>query len=122
MYRVSKEYRFEAAHRLEPESVYGSCSALHGHSYRVRITVGAKHLQDGMVLNFNELDSLVEPIIGRLDHSYLNDQIEIPTAERIAHYIWEWLEERFETLGNRVVLEKIEVWETEKCMGSLSRR
>jgi len=60
-----------------------------------------------MVLDFDEIATLVEPlVIDRLDHSSLNDLMPNPTAEHIALWIWDELAERLPQLV------EIVVWET----------
>jgi 6-pyruvoyltetrahydropterin/6-carboxytetrahydropterin synthase len=61
----------------------------------------------GMVLDFDEIATLVEPlVIDRLDHSSLNDLMPNPTAEHIALWIWNELAQRLPQLV------EIVVWET----------
>lgn len=72
--RLTKEFSFEAAHALDGYD--GPCRELHGHSYRLFVTVKGEPLQHegdpkcGMVMDFGVLKRLVnEEIISRLDHS-----------------------------------------------------
>lgn len=77
-------HSFEAAHRLPGHT--GKCSWIHGHSYRVRVVVrGGDILSDGMVIDFQ----VIKGIIDELDHRYLNDIIENPTAELTARWLLE---------------------------------
>ena len=102
---ITKEFRFEAAHRLPLYK--GNCSKLHGHSYRLEVAVSGK-LKKGMVLDFRELDLIVkEKVISILDHSYLNDTIENPTAENIVKWIWTKLKPSLN-------LHLLRLWETDK--------
>jgi 6-pyruvoyltetrahydropterin/6-carboxytetrahydropterin synthase len=88
---IWKDFTFEAAHRLSNLPDDHKCSRLHGHSYRLRVTVQGK-LEPalGWVLDYAMLKSAVQPTINRLDHYYLNDipGLENPTAEEIAVWIW----------------------------------
>ena len=108
--QIRKQFRFEAAHVLPHHP--GKCSRLHGHSYRLDVAVEGP-LQSagpaqGMVLDFDEISSLVKPsIIERLDHSSLNDLLPNPTAEHIAEWIWR------ELSGKLAGLCEIVVWETQ---------
>jgi 6-pyruvoyltetrahydropterin/6-carboxytetrahydropterin synthase len=72
--RVTKIFSFEAAHALEAYD--GPCRNIHGHSYKLFVTVKGPVLssngnaKDGMVLDFKELKSIVqEYIINVFDHS-----------------------------------------------------
>jgi 6-pyruvoyltetrahydropterin/6-carboxytetrahydropterin synthase len=70
------------------------CRRLHGHSYRVRISVAGDLDPDlGWVIDFAEIKRAFEPIWQQLDHHYLNDieGLENPTAEVIAAWIWQRL-------------------------------
>jgi len=88
---IRKQFAFEAAHVLPHHQ--GKCSRLHGHSYRLDVSVGGP-LQSagsatGMVLDFDDLANIVRTaVIDVLDHSHLNDEIENPTSENIVLWIW----------------------------------
>jgi 6-pyruvoyltetrahydropterin/6-carboxytetrahydropterin synthase len=104
--RVTRRFSFEAAHQLEWHR--GACKNLHGHSYRLEVTVSGPVTGDGIVVDFADLSALVErEVIERFDHTYLNDLLPNPTAELIAADIWERL------TGAGAVLHRIVLWETE---------
>lgn len=106
---LRKEFSFDAAHNLV--EYHGKCERLHGHTYKIAVTLKGTPDREGMILDFCELSSLVkEKVIARLDHSYLNDIIPQPTAEYIALWIWEQIEEP--TKGPHCALYSVEVWET----------
>ena len=74
--RLTKEFSFEAAHSLEGYD--GACREIHGHSYRLMVTIKGEPSQDsydpkqGMVMDFGLLKSIVnEQIISRLDHAFI---------------------------------------------------
>ncbi|MFI3270274.1 MAG: 6-carboxytetrahydropterin synthase [Rikenellaceae bacterium] len=80
--RLTKEFSFEAAHALERYD--GACKHIHGHSYRLFVTVrGVPERAEGsakfgMVLDFGELKRIVnEQIISRLDHALVLRQSEL---------------------------------------------
>ncbi|WP_036225606.1 6-carboxytetrahydropterin synthase QueD [Mesoaciditoga lauensis] len=107
---VSKEFKFDAAHNLI--KYHGKCEKLHGHTYKLRVTLNGKPNEEGMVYDFVELKRIVnERVISKLDHSYINDLIEQPTAENIAVWIWEQLSEILK--GKNHALYEVRVWETE---------
>jgi 6-pyruvoyltetrahydropterin/6-carboxytetrahydropterin synthase len=106
---LSREYRFEAAHRLPKVPSSHRCARLHGHSYRIEVTVsGNAAAETGWYMDFYEMDHAVQPVIDALDHRFLNEiaGLENPTSERICHYIWQLLAP---TLPG---LSAITVWET----------
>ncbi len=89
---VTKEFRFDAAHNLVHYK--GKCERLHGHSYRLQITVSGSVGKDGLVMDFEDLHRVVkERVLSRLDHSYLNDLLPQSSAENIAVWIWEQLQD-----------------------------
>lgn len=109
MFFLSREFTFDAAHRLE--KYRGKCERLHGHTYRVRITVVGIPDEEGMVIDFVELKQLVtERVLSLLDHSYLNEIVSQPTAENIARWIWDRLEPVLRTEKRK--LYEVTVWET----------
>ena len=88
---VTRAFTFEAAHQLPWHK--GKCQRLHGHSYRLEVTVEGPVRPDGMVVDFAELREVVDrDIVSRYDHQYLNDFLDNPTAELLAQEIWKLLE------------------------------
>ena len=74
--RLTKEFSFEAAHMLEGYD--GICREIHGHSYRLFVTIKGEPESDpespklGMVMDFGNLKRIVnEQIVERLDHSFM---------------------------------------------------
>ncbi|MFI3280588.1 MAG: 6-carboxytetrahydropterin synthase [Rikenellaceae bacterium] len=87
MIRLTKEFTFESAHALEGYD--GACREIHGHSYRLFVTVKGEPIDDvtnpkcGMVIDFGDLKRIVnEQIISRLDHSFVMRQT--PRATELA--------------------------------------
>ena len=91
---IWKEFGFEAAHRLPNVPAAHKCARLHGHSYRVRLTVrGELDPQLGWVQDFDTIREAFEPVRASLDHYYLNEieGLSNPTSEHVARWIWERL-------------------------------
>ncbi len=87
---LSKDFSFDAAHQLT--RYHGKCERLHGHTYKLRVTVEGEVQENGLVLDFVILKKLVkERVIDRYDHQNLNDFFENPTAELVCRSIWESL-------------------------------
>jgi len=80
---IQVNHSFEAAHRLPGHT--GKCERLHGHSYRVRVMLKGLVREDGMVIDFGH----VKDVLDQLDHRYLNDFMENPTAEHTAQWLLE---------------------------------
>jgi 6-pyruvoyltetrahydropterin/6-carboxytetrahydropterin synthase len=103
--RVTCTFTFEAAHRLAWHP--GKCRNLHGHSYRLDVSVEGPLDANGVVLDFDTLDGVVRTqVVDQWDHRNLNDVLDNPTAELLAHRAWELLSDA----GLR--LAGLRLWET----------
>jgi len=106
---ITKEFKFSAAHKLTEYK--GKCEKLHGHTYKLQVTVKGERKDDGLVIDFVELKRMVmENVVDKFDHAYLNDFFKNPTAENVAVWIWDELEGKFE---EGVELEKVRLYESE---------
>jgi 6-pyruvoyltetrahydropterin/6-carboxytetrahydropterin synthase len=105
---VVKRSSFDAAHRLP--GYPGKCSQLHGHHWVLEVGYeGSVNTYTGMVVDFTQLKGVLQPIVDMLDHSYLNDRVENPTAENLVGYVLELLPGLF----MKAELALIRIWETE---------
>jgi len=103
--RVTCSFTFEAAHRLPWHA--GRCRNLHGHSYRLEVTVAGPLTADGVVVDFDELGDVVRRVVvDRWDHRDLNEDLDNPTAELLARRAWQLLEE------DGLDLAGLRLWET----------
>ena len=112
-FEVTVVESFAAAHFLK--HYHGRCENLHGHNYRVKVSVLGDELDEGgMLLDFGILKTAVREIISELDHSLMNDHDFFkkgdPSAERIAYFLYLELREKFPSHR----FSRIEVSETEK--------
>lgn len=119
MISVTKIFSFDSAHNLK--NYDGMCKNLHGHTYKLEVTVLGNINNMGMVCDFNELSSLVKNnVISKLDHKYLNDVFDFnPTCEMIVSWIWDECEKMF--LGKEYSLKKIILWETPTSFATITR-
>jgi 6-pyruvoyltetrahydropterin/6-carboxytetrahydropterin synthase len=102
---VTRSFTFEAAHQLPWHP--GKCQRLHGHSYRLEVTVEGPVGDNGIVVDFADIKEVVErDVVARFDHAYLNDLLDNPTAELIAHEIWKTLE------AAGLDVSHVRLWET----------
>ena len=106
---VRRLFDFEAAHQLPRHP--GKCRNLHGHSYRLIVAVDRPVDPDsGLAIDFSDLKRVVKQVVvDPLDHSYVNEIIENPTAEVMAVWIWKRLAEALPGLT------EIELFETRNC-------
>ena len=116
MFTLTKEFKFEAAHKLPHHD--GLCARLHGHSFRARVICQRSDLiaegpKQGMVIDFKAVSKAVDPLVTAfLDHHYLNETLplENPTSENIAKWLYGELKRMLPT-----VLKAVEVDETCTC-------
>ena len=106
---MRRRFDFEAAHELPRHA--GRCRKLHGHTYTLEVTVEREvDPSSGMVMDFSDLKRTVgSEVLESLDHSYVNDLIDNPTAEQMAVWIWNRLKEPLPGLV------EVELWETRNC-------
>ena len=134
---ISKEIEFDAGHRVPSHG--GKCKNPHGHRYRVRVTCVGRIIDEpgrpdnGMLVDFGNLKNIMnQKVHDVLDHGFIiweNDehllaQMQdqgwltiifpyIPTAENIARWTWEVIEDVLETeFDNDLWLSEVAVWET----------
>ncbi|MEN8262080.1 MAG: 6-carboxytetrahydropterin synthase QueD [Nitrospirota bacterium] len=114
MYELMIESQFAAAHQLREYK--GKCEALHGHNWRIQVTVSSDKLDDlGMVIDFHELKDMTNETIASLDHSFLNEVFPFteinPSSENMAKWIFESIKKK---IGNKAIsLSSVTVWENE---------
>jgi len=107
--RVTRTFTFDAAHVLPWHS--GKCRNLHGHTYRLEVSIEGPVGPQGMVTDFADLDEVVRrEVVSRYDHTFLNDFLDNPTAELVAVDAWK----RLETvdMGAALTLCRLRLWET----------
>jgi 6-pyruvoyltetrahydropterin/6-carboxytetrahydropterin synthase len=115
MFEVRVEHTFAAAHALR--DYHGSCENLHGHNFRVEISVEGERLdQTGMLVDFLELKKQINAAVMRLDHQNLNEVAPFdtlnPSAENIAQYLHQ---EIGKALPSAVTVSEVRVWETNEA-------
>lgn len=126
MWKVTKRFEFDAAHRLLGYD--GPCSRVHGHHYVVEVTVCGEELDElGMLLDFKELDFIVSGWTDHWDHRTLlcfgdplNEHLEgmplpsgqNPTAEVMARDLYREVKER---IPSCVRVFRVRVYETPGC-------
>lgn len=111
--RVSKWYTFDASHILPRHK--GKCGRLHGHTYEVGIGIeGPITKETQFVLDYNEIDKIVKPLIDEWDHQHLNIFIIYPSAENIATRIGYELWHQLLLSNNEISKFIVSVCETPK--------
>lgn len=101
---ATKIFTFDSAHQLKDYD--GACANLHGHTYVLHVSVKGPIQSDGLVIDFSIIKKVVKKnVLDILDHSYLNDYINQPSAENIAVWIWN-------KIAKKLPLYEIKLWET----------
>lgn len=145
---ITKEFQWDCAHRLrnplltefENKEIFGLCSNIHGHTYKMFITVSFENeeLENGMVMNFKDLKKIIKDlIVDDLDHSLvltngdpliqvLSEQSirlhVVPyesTCENQVNDFWHCLDTKLRLTG--IILEKIKLYETPTSFATLTR-
>lgn len=130
MYQLTTEHSFDSAHFLA--GYQGKCRNLHGHRWRVVLTVESEDLQDdlqqrGMCVDFSDLKQDLKESVDCFDHALIIEENSLrkstvealeeegfllisvpfrPTAENFAKYFYQM----FEKKGYQVAL--VQVFET----------
>ncbi|WP_223788881.1 6-carboxytetrahydropterin synthase QueD [Marinicella meishanensis] len=105
---IYKEFYLESAHWLPHVPVGHKCGKLHGHSFKVIITVsGEPDPQLGWIVDFADIKQAFKPIFEQLDHACLNHVVglENPTSEHLAIWIWDHLKPSLAPLSQVEVCE-----------------
>lgn len=106
--KITQAFSFEAAHFLPNVAPTHRCHAMHGHSYRVELTLeGPIDPLTGFVVDFFDIESVFEPLLAILDHHCLNEiaGLENPTAENIAVWVWQRTKKLLPQLAKVVIYE-----------------
>ena len=117
MFEVSVEDTFAAGHALR--GYRGKCENPHGHNYKVRVTLAGETLDElGLLCDFKDLKALMNQVIDRLDHQFLNNLDPFdrfnPSAENMAKYFYEEITRNLHTATDgRVHVKHVKLWETD---------
>jgi len=77
--KIAKEFRWEMGHRL-PEH-FGLCKNIHGHSYKMIVEFEGELDKNQMVIDFYDVEKIINPVIERLDHSFMVNENDKPVIE-----------------------------------------
>ncbi|MFT4099237.1 MAG: 6-carboxytetrahydropterin synthase QueD [Rhodoblastus sp.] len=117
--KITQAFTFEAAHRLPNVPPTHRCHRMHGHSYRIELTLeGPVDPHTGFVADFFDIEAAFAPLLAQLDHHCLNDieGLDNPTAENIAVWVWDRIRPALP------LTHAIRVYETRDCWAEYAGR
>lgn len=133
MLSITKLFHFEAGHRLS--NYEGPCKNIHGHSYKLHITITGEKLTNGILIDFKVLKKIVETaVINEMDHTLLLKRNEFnikatenlgskilwldedPTAEYLVTYIGSKIKDE---LPEGIKLLRLRLYETDSCYAEM---
>lgn len=82
--KIAKEFRWEMGHRL-PEH-FGLCKNIHGHSYKMLVEFEGDLDEQGMIIDYYDVEKIINPIIEKLDHAFMvsrNDKVVLEFLEKM---------------------------------------
>ena len=103
--KLNTERTFEACHYIPNHK--GACKNMHGHSYKVLISIAGILENEGILVDFHDIKDVVD----RFDHSTLNHVFKFPSAENLARFF----ALKILRLKDTLLEVTVTVYETENC-------
>ena len=119
MYTLKIITSFAAAHCLI--NYQGDCENLHGHNWRVEVSITAKELDKaGLGVDFKIMKAETNSLLKSLDHKYLNELSPFigisPSSENIACFLYKELSIKLN--NDNLKIQMITVWESDFASAS----
>jgi 6-pyruvoyltetrahydropterin/6-carboxytetrahydropterin synthase len=116
MFQISVDETFSSGHSLR--GYKGKCENVHGHNYKVRVTMEGPQLDSiGLLCDFTHLKRVIREVVCGVDHKYLNDQAPFdvinPSAENLAKYFYDETTRRMNPTPEGARITRITIWETD---------
>jgi 6-pyruvoyltetrahydropterin/6-carboxytetrahydropterin synthase len=123
MFEVTVEETFAAGHALR--NYHGKCENVHGHNYKVRASLEGEQLDEaGLLVDFNDVKRVLNEIIDRVDHKFLNDVAPFdtlnPSAENMARWFYEEMAKGLAAapVKTDARLAEVRIWETDTSVAA----
>ncbi len=118
MYYLTVENHFSSAHQLR--GYKGKCENLHGHNFKVKLTVRGRTLNEiGLLIDFHELKDALKKVMSYIDHKNLNDLPEFskinPSSENLAKFISDSITDQFHNTNIEVYEVTVFESDTSRC-------
>lgn len=115
MFRITKIFKFCAAHYIDTLQNGHKCKKLHGHNFEAHFTFASKKLDaHGFIVDVCSVDVLKRYINNVLDHSTLNDVVKQPSSENLAKHLFELAKH------HGFPIEKVKIVETDTIYAEYS--
>ena len=116
MFQVTVDESFSSGHALR--GYKGKCENVHGHNYKVRVTLEGPELDSiGLLYDFIHLKRAIRDVTNGVDHKFLNDQAPFdvinPSAENLAKYFYDETTRRMNSVPDGARITSITIWETD---------
>ncbi len=123
MFEVAVEQTFAAGHALR--GYKGKCENVHGHNYKVRVTVEGDRLNSiGLLVDFVEVKRILRNTMEYLDHKFINDLPPFdkinPTAENMAKFFYDEMVKGLASGAAEVParVTEVRIWETDTSVAT----
>ncbi len=120
---ITKEFTFDAAHHLY--AYQAKCANLHGHTYRLIVSVSDVLDEIGLAIDFGDVKTLVKThVVDRLDHTYLNEVLPPmnTTAENMIVWMFEEIEQALHAFRDTARVERLTLYETPTSSVEITRQ
>ena len=84
MMKVAKEFHWEMGHRLPGH--FGLCKNIHGHSYKMIVELEGELDEQGMIIDFYDVEKIINPLVEKLDHAFMvkdDDKLTLEFLEKM---------------------------------------
>jgi len=123
MFEVSVDQTFAAGHALR--GYKGKCENVHGHNYRVRVTIEGDELNSiGLLVDFVDIKRMLRESIDYLDHRFVNelppfDEVN-PSAENMAKFFYDRVHAALESESTKAAarIKEVRIWETDTSVAT----
>ena len=117
MFHLTIEDHFSSAHQLR--GYKGKCENLHGHNWKVILTVKGEKLNSiGILIDFHDMKAVLKEALADLDHVNINEHpsftAQNPSSENLARYIFEKVGALLSGRGFAdIMMDEVTVYESE---------
>ena len=91
-FELKQHFQIESSRYLPNLDTSHPCSRMHGHSFKIILTLkGEADARLAWVIDYGDIQSLMMPILNRIDHRTLNEVpgLENPTTEMLTKWVYD---------------------------------